>query len=592
MKRWILVVFCFLMVFPESVPADESVLGTAGKILQIGVGPRAVGMGEAQVAAANDLYALYWNPAGLAAIRSPQLSYMHNLWLQDIQDAYVTYAQRLFRGGFALSVNYFNFGEFEKIGVDPSGYPLPTSETFTPYTLVVSAGYGTRVTPEMNFGGTVKLVNESVDTFSSMTLAMDLGMQYRLLKGLKTGLAIQNLGLPLEGYQLPMNVKAGISYRIPFVINEKRDRFLSVVDVNLPIPFDQPFYTNIGLEYFYLGIISLRGGYKISEINGLGDAAGLTAGIGVNVTGFILDYAVAPFGDLGMTHRMALTYTFISPKRAKKKTQSIKRRKVKRKTKKKSGGSGLMLPPDTRGGTGGQVLMPKVSKMKMRKAIRMEVESEISSQNETQIEQAVFQVRFSEKKSVRRWILSIVGPDGRVVKKYSGKGLPTKLVWDGTGKERNKVAEGIFCRYAMKMELSDGSVEKLRGKIYTRDLEVSDSQSNREVLPRIYFGEGAADLSDRSLRTLKSIAKKIKSQPYIKVSIEGYTDNHAEKSMSFLLSQRRAITVSRYLTATYKIPLKKVSTHARGSKSPIASNQTEKGRTRNRRVEIVIIYRQ
>jgi outer membrane protein OmpA-like peptidoglycan-associated protein len=51
-------------------------------------------------------------------------------------------------------------------------------------------------------------------------------------------------------------------------------------------------------------------------------------------------------------------------------------------------------------------------------------------------------------------------------------------------------------------------------------------------------------------------------------------------------------SVARYLSATYKIPLKTLSGHARGSKNPVASNQTEDGRRQNRRVEMTIIYKQ
>ena len=53
--------------------------------LKIGVGAKAIGMGESQVADADDLYAIYWNPAGLAQLQRPQLGLMHNEWFDGLR---------------------------------------------------------------------------------------------------------------------------------------------------------------------------------------------------------------------------------------------------------------------------------------------------------------------------------------------------------------------------------------------------------------------------------------------------------------------------------------------------------------------------
>ncbi len=584
----VLMVGSILLGMPLVAAGSETVLGTAGKILQIGVGARTVGMGEAGAAASNDVYALFWNPAGLAQVISPQLSYQHNLWLQDINDAYLTYAQRMFKGGIAISLNYFNFGEFEKIGVDASGFPLPTNKTFTPYTMVLAAGYGTELTSHMDVGGAFKLVSESVDTFNSMTLALDLGLIYHdLVEGLDAGLSFQNLGLPLEGYQLPLNIKAGLAYRLPPVF-DKKDRFLVVADTNLPVPFDQPLYINLGMEYLFSRLIAARVGYKIAEINDLGGTSGLTAGLGVKVQNITLDYALAPFGDLGTTHRISLKYEFALSKKDLK-MKRAKRRKAKRVLTPATDGT-LMLPPGQTGATG-QLLMPAASKMAMRTDIRLAVWSRINSKVKTRVDQVVFKLKVSKDKQVTRWSLKIINANSRVVKSFSGKGLPGKIEWNGKGKNKQPVKESIFCKYIMRVETADGGKEKLSGPIMEKSKRGTQLEPNQETLPYIYFNENSAGLSSKAVRLMARAAKKIKSKPYVKVMIDGHTDGASESPMGFLLSQRRAETVSRYLTATYKIPLKDLSVHARGSKKPIASNQTEKGRKRNRRVEITIIYR-
>ena len=50
--------------------------------LKIGIGAEGISMGEAQVAHSNDLYATFWNPAGLANVKQQQFGFMHNEWLR------------------------------------------------------------------------------------------------------------------------------------------------------------------------------------------------------------------------------------------------------------------------------------------------------------------------------------------------------------------------------------------------------------------------------------------------------------------------------------------------------------------------------
>src|SRR6185437_12221378 len=57
---------------------------TAADILNIGVGARAIGMGEAYVAQADDASSMYWNPAGLALMEERQASFMYSQMVQDL----------------------------------------------------------------------------------------------------------------------------------------------------------------------------------------------------------------------------------------------------------------------------------------------------------------------------------------------------------------------------------------------------------------------------------------------------------------------------------------------------------------------------
>src|SRR5438309_11866769 len=89
MKRLAVISLIFLGVGPAAA-SDAGT--TAANFLKLGIGPRAIAMGEAQVGLADDVYAAYWNPAGLAQLQSPEAGFVHTEYVQDINEQYAAYA--------------------------------------------------------------------------------------------------------------------------------------------------------------------------------------------------------------------------------------------------------------------------------------------------------------------------------------------------------------------------------------------------------------------------------------------------------------------------------------------------------------------
>ena len=82
----ILLVFSFSEIKPQLFPVlggQRAGISTA-QFLKIGVGGRASAMGDAFVAVANDVSALYWNPAGLTQFQDNQIIFSHNEWVVDL----------------------------------------------------------------------------------------------------------------------------------------------------------------------------------------------------------------------------------------------------------------------------------------------------------------------------------------------------------------------------------------------------------------------------------------------------------------------------------------------------------------------------
>lgn len=587
MRSWLKVMITLLLVvFPGLSRSSDGLLGTAGKLLQIGVSSRAIAMGEAYTAVADNVDALYWNPAGLADMNHLELTYMHNLWLLDMQNAYLAYAQPLFGGGLGLGLNYFNFGEFQTYAVDNNNYPVPLNKVIIPYSLIVSAGYGMNISRLGSLGGTLKLLSENVDNFSSMSIVLDLGLQLKnlLVDGLNGGLMIQNLGTSIENYSLPLNVRLGLSYPLPWLIDAEHDVFTLALDGRLPLPLDESYSVNLGMEYNYHDVVFGRLGYKLAQIDQLGGAAGLSAGVGIKLYQFTLDYALSPMGDFGLVHRITLSAQFAPPKTEEtketnrfKETQLVAHHRIFEGGKSQTAGLGDM--------------MTSLTRVSMRNPISVKIDYNVDPKDPSKIQKAVFNIHMNINKAIKRWGLKIVNANGDILQGYSGEGQPSRIVWDGKNRNGQIVAESIFATYNLEVLLQDGSVENIKGKLTDSTATSPEAEPNRKTLKPIYFEKNSADLTPEAIDELKRAAQQIKSRPYVKILISGHADAAAEKDAGFLLSKTRIDRVVRYLTATYKIPLSSISTRAYGYKKPASSNQTEAGRKKNRRVEITIVYK-
>lgn len=103
----------------------------------------------------------------------------------------------------------------------------------------------------------------------------------------------------------------------------------------------------------------------------------------------------------------------------------------------------------------------------------------------------------------------------------------------------------------------------------------------------IYFDTDKADIKPASEPTLKEMAKLLGQKPKLKVYIVGHTDNAGTFAHNQALSQKRAEAVVRELTAKYRINQQRLTARGVASLAPVASNNTEEGRAKNRRVEMV-----
>ncbi len=163
--------------------------------------------------------------------------------------------------------------------------------------------------------------------------------------------------------------------------------------------------------------------------------------------------------------------------------------------------------------------------------------------------------------------------------------------YDGDGRDLlSRISQITGCGMAVNaMDISTGSAmadfvaDVLLRKVETGLPEMS--KAGTWVFKDIKFELDRAVLMKSSFPRLNDIVKILQDHPDIKVEIQGHTDSTASDAYNMDLSQRRARTVMKYLQSK-GIASSRMTARGYGESRPIDTNDTEKGRSNNRRVEL------
>lgn len=103
----------------------------------------------------------------------------------------------------------------------------------------------------------------------------------------------------------------------------------------------------------------------------------------------------------------------------------------------------------------------------------------------------------------------------------------------------------------------------------------------------IYFDTGKADLKPESKPALDEVAALLKNRAGLRLMVVGHTDATGALDLNMRLSAERAATVVKALATTYGVAAGRLAAHGVGPLAPVASNRTEDGKAKNRRVDLV-----
>jgi len=133
-------------------------------------------------------------------------------------------------------------------------------------------------------------------------------------------------------------------------------------------------------------------------------------------------------------------------------------------------------------------------------------------------------------------------------------------------------------------------------KIYIANFSIAKSgEDNRSKLltegklstNAILFNTGSASIKGGADAVLKEVGEALQANPNINILIVGHTDADGDPTSNLTLSQERASSVKQALVKNYGIASSRVQTNGKGESEPVANNDTDSGKSQNRRVEFI-----
>jgi long-subunit fatty acid transport protein len=333
MNKALLLMILF-SAFSFSLFAQSQVGNTASSFLEIPVGARSIGMGEAHVAAVSDVSALYWNPAGITRIDQNQVTFQNTDWFVDTKLYYAASVFKLNEKYLGISINMFDSGEMD---VRTITLPDGTGEKFKVQDISIGLSYAQALTDNFSLGGSLKFVQNQVWRMTASTIALDLGFFYETpFKGLDLGFSISNFGgeMKLEGdntfvpvdldplnsgnndgvpanlqtnaWDLPLIFRIGTTYDVIHTVDHK-----FIISADAVYPNNNTNYINTGAEYAFRSILFLRSGYSNIFIDDDYGTGHFRAGIGLKpLSNLEIDFAISDRNELGYIQTIGLSIGF------------------------------------------------------------------------------------------------------------------------------------------------------------------------------------------------------------------------------------------------------------------------------------------
>jgi hypothetical protein len=337
LKKFVFFLTLSVAAFNQS-GAQTVIAKYAGEFMAIGVGGRALGMGGAYVAAANDVTSGYYNPAGLANLNYPQLSLMHseqfgNLVNYDYGAVGIPFGTDMSFGLSAMRLAVDGIPDTRNALYDANGDGIIDIKSdrldysditeFSNQDWAFYLTFAKRQSENFYWGANVKIIRRDLAEFGATGVGFDVGALYMPFENFYLGANFQDVTTTLVAWNTGRNelisptLKLGVAYGweilwgkltpvLDFDVRFENRKFASYFNIG-PVSFD----THAGFEYNFKNLISVRAGYN--------DVKQFTVGAGIKLPKLNIDYSFARFSQseldrLPDSHRISLMLTLEEPR--------------------------------------------------------------------------------------------------------------------------------------------------------------------------------------------------------------------------------------------------------------------------------------
>jgi hypothetical protein len=314
-KTALILTFLILCISPSLFGAKY-----AGEFLSLGVGAKALGMGGAFSAVADDASAGYWNPAGLFQLKTKQLLLVHSeVFGSLLNHDFISYVipRKKETSTSAFGFNLMRLGG-DGIKITQLSNPdLPPGESNKPYVVdekshsdyVFSFSYSRKIKPKLALGGNAKLLYRDIAGEKAYGLGMDFGILAALYPGITLGANLMDATTTFLAYDngtkesIYPTLKTGFRYsrnlkNSVFTFAFDSDFSFEGRDYAAQLNFED-FSADLhyGVEISYLQKVALRLG---------SDQGNFTYGLGLNTEKLGADIAFLNHDELDKTYRISL----------------------------------------------------------------------------------------------------------------------------------------------------------------------------------------------------------------------------------------------------------------------------------------------
>ncbi len=327
-KKYLLITLSLVVLSKADLLYSENYSTFTAPFQRIDAGARPAGMGGTFVGIANDINALYWNPAGLTSIEQTELVATYTQLIAGIMTGYVGFAYPMKRMNSTLGAA-MTYLTTEGIEIRDD-YGILQNNKSVINNIAVSLVYSQQIIPLVSVGANIKYIAETYGTAQGGGIAADLSALLRIMDTLSAGINIQNLGTGIKvGTSvdpLPMTIKLGAGYLLL--------KNTLTLGFDLELPAQRPVEFHLGAEYLIGDRFFIRAGYG-GDVN-FAELKGLTVGCGIKTfmrltekkSGYLqktaarkkeaetdIDYALLTYGNLFgdqtlLVHRLSVTMKF------------------------------------------------------------------------------------------------------------------------------------------------------------------------------------------------------------------------------------------------------------------------------------------